>query len=107
MVDLTLLVDATAERKVLGLLETAPGFRPADALTCVVSVSFVLIFLDIGAAAPHAFTLVKRAERFGEFFKMLNYRDHLEDLRFKEVIYTHFVWSCWGRERENTTKVLR
>ena len=39
--------------------------------------------------------------------KMHHYRDHLEDLRLQGIIYTPLIWSCWGREHEDTTKVLR
>ena len=39
--------------------------------------------------------------------KIHNYRDHLTDLRFQGIIYTPLVSSFWGREHEDTTKVLR
>ena len=39
--------------------------------------------------------------------KVRHYRDHLEDLRLQGILYTPLIWSCWGREHEETTKVLR
>ena len=39
--------------------------------------------------------------------KVHHYRDHLEDFRLQGIIYTPLVWSCCGREHEETTKVLR
>ena len=38
---------------------------------------------------------------------MHHYRDHLEDLRVHGIIYIPLVWYCWGRDHEDTTKVLR
>ena len=51
--DLARLADATAEKETLGLLDTAPGLRPANVLTSAVSPGWVSA-LDVGIAAPHA-----------------------------------------------------
>ena len=51
--DLARLADATAEKEVLGLLETAPGLRPPDVLTTVVSPGMTSA-LNVGVAALHA-----------------------------------------------------
>ena len=49
--DLARLADATAETETLGLLDTAPGLRPADILTAG-AVQGTLAALDVGVTAP-------------------------------------------------------
>ena len=103
---ITRIADTTAEREVLGLLDTAPGLRPADILTCAVqpSLSFAL---DIGIAAPpaaHAGTDCCETMRRR---KVRHYADHAGDLLEQGIQYVPIIWSCWGREHEDTTRVLR
>ena len=100
------MADTTAEREVLGLLDTAPGLRPADILTTAVVPSLSLA-LDIGVAAPHALHAGNDCCETMRLRKVRHYRDHLEDFHLQGIIYTPLVWSCWGREHEETTKVLR
>ena len=35
------------------------------------------------------------------------HRAHFEDLRIQGIDYQPLVWSCWGREHEDTSKILR
>ena len=102
----TRMADTTAEREVLGLLDTAPGLRPADILTNAV-VPALSSALDIGVAAPHAVHAGDDCCEAMRLRKIRHYQDHLEDLRLQGIIYTPLIWSCWGREHEDTTKVLR
>ena len=102
---ITKIVDTTAEREVLGLFDTAPGLRPADILTTAV-VPSLSSALDIGVATPHAFHAGYDCCETMRLRKVHHYRDHLEDLRLQGIIYTPLVWSCWGCEHEETTKVL-
>ena len=63
--------------------------------------------LDIGVAAPHA---IHAGEDCCETMRLLTidrYRDHLEDLRLQGIVYLPLIWSCWGREHEETSKILR
>ena len=100
------MADTTAKREVLGLLDTAPGLRPADILTSAI-VPSLSSALDIGVAAPHALHAEDHCCETMRLRKVHYYRDHLEDLRLQGIIYTPLVWSRWGREHEETTKVLR
>ena len=100
------MADTTAEREVLGLLDTAPGLLPGDTLTTAVVPSFSSA-LDIGVAAPHAFHAGDDCCETMRIRKIHHYRDPLEDLRLQGIIYTTLIWSGWGCEHEGTTKVLR
>ena len=102
----TRMADTTAEREVLGLLDTAPGLRPADILTNAF-VPALSSALDIGVAAPHAVHAGDDCCEAMRLRKIRHYQDHLEDLRLQGIIYTPLIWSFWGREHEDTTKVLR
>ena len=61
----------------------------------------------LASPPPYAFHAGDDCCETMRVLKIHNYRDHLEDLRFQGIIYTPVIWSCWGREHEDTTKVLR
>ena len=100
------IADTTAEREVLGLLDTAPGSRPADILTCSVLPSLSSA-LDIGIAAPHAARAGSDCCETMRWRKVRNYAEHDSALLEQGIQYTPIVWSCWGREHADTTRVLK
>lgn len=103
--DLVRMADATAEKEVLGLLETAPGSRPADILTTAVSPGLASA-LDVGIAAPHARHAGGDCTEAMRARKRAAYARHLPALQADGVEYRPLVWSCWGREHPDTTAVL-
>ena len=103
---ITRIADTTAEREVLGLLDTAPGLRPADILTCAVQPALSSA-LDIGIAAPHSAHAGTDCCETMRLRKVRYYADHTGDLLEQGIEYTPVIWSCWGREHEDTTRVLR
>ena len=106
--DLARLADATAEKEVLGLLETAPGLRPADVLSTAVSPGLTSC-LDIGIAAPHArhVTPDEDCTEAMRLKKRAVYSRHAAAMRDEGLEYKPLIWSCWGRERPDTTAVLQ
>ena len=103
--DLARLADATAEKEVLGLLETAPGLRPADVLTTAVSPGLTSA-LDVGIAAPHAVHAGEDCTESMRVRKRATYARFLPALQAEGVEYRPLVWSCWGREHPDTTAAL-
>ena len=103
--DLARRADATAEREVLGLLDTAPGLRPADVLTTAVSEGWTSA-LDVGVAAPHAANAGEDCTESMRRRKRDVYARYLPALEAEGVRYTPMAWSCWGREHADTTAVL-
>ena len=103
---ITRIADTTAEREVLGLLDAAPGLRPADILTCAVQPALSSA-LDIGIAAPHSLHAGSDCRETMRLRKLKYYADHTGDLLEQGIEYTPIIWSCWGREHEDTTRVLR
>ena len=103
--DLTRLADATAEKEVLGLLEAAPGLRPADVLTTAASPGWTSA-LDVGIAAPHARHARADCAEAMRVRKRGVYSRFLGALEDEGVRYTPVVWTCWGREHPETTAVL-
>ena len=103
---ITRIADTIAEREVLGLLDTAPGLRPADILTCAVQPSLSSA-LDIGIAAPHSAHAGTDCCETMRRRKVRHYADHAGDLLEQGIQYIPIIWSCWGREHEDTTRVLR
>jgi hypothetical protein len=103
--DLVRLADATAEKEVLGLLETAPGLRPADILTTAVSPGLTSA-LDVGIAAPHARNAGVDCTEAMRLRKRAAYARHLPALQAEGIEYRPLVWSCWGREHPDTTAAL-
>jgi len=103
--DLARLADATAEKEVLGLLETAPGLRPADVLTTAVSPGLTSA-LDVGIAAPHARHAGTDCTESMRLKKRAAYSRHLAALEAEGVEYKPLTWSCWGREHPDTTATL-
>jgi len=103
--DLARLADATAEKEVLGLLDTAPGLRPADVLTSAVSPGLVSA-LDVGVAAVEACNAGADCTEAMRVRKRETYAKYLDALEAEGVEYKPLVWSCWGREHPDTTAVL-
>ena len=88
------MADTTAVRKVLGLLDTAPGLRTADIFIAAVTRFFSA--LDICVAAPHAFHAGEDCCETMWLRKIDKHRDYVEDLRLQGVTYIPLVWSCSG-----------
>ena len=103
--DLARLADSTAEKEVLGLLEAAPGLRPADVLTSAASPGWTSA-LDIGIASPGARHAGVDCTESMRVRKRGVYSRHLGALEAEGVQYRPLVWSCWGREHPDTTAVL-
>ena len=103
--DLVRIADATAEKEVLGLLDAAPGLRPADILTSAVSPGLVSA-LDVGVAAPGARHAGADCTESMRIRKRKVYARHLGALAAEAVEYRPLVWSCWGREHPDTTAAL-
>ena len=103
--DLARLADTTAEKEVLGLLDTAPGLRPADILTSAVSPGRVSA-LDVGVAAPGARHAGADCTESMRRRKRAVYARYLDALAAEGVDYQPLTWSCWGREHPDTTAVL-
>ena len=91
--DLARRADATAEREVLGLLDTAPGLRPADVLTTAVSPGWTSA-LDVGIAAPHAANAGEDCTESMRRRKRDVYARYLPALEAEGVRYTPMAWSC-------------
>ena len=103
--DLARMADATAETEVLGLLDAAPGLRPADILTSAASPGLTSA-LDIGVASPDALNAGNDCTESMRLRKRRVYARHLEALRAEGIEYRPLVWSCWGREHPDTTAIL-
>ena len=103
--DLARLADHTAEKETLGLLDTAPGLRPADVLTSAVSPGYVSA-LDIGVAAVEARHAGCDCTETMRLRKRAAYARHLPSMEAEGIQYRPLVWSCWGREHPDTTAVL-
>ena len=103
--DLALLADATAEKETLGLLETAPGDRPADILTSAVSPGWVSC-LDVGVASPDSRRAGRDCTEAMRLRKRDRYAVHLAAMAEERLEYKPVVWSCWGREHPDTTAAL-
>ena len=105
VLDLALVADSTAEKEVIGLLDTAPGLRPADVLTSAVTPG-VTTALDVGIAAPAAQGAGEDCTEAMRVRKRRKYAKYLPALEAEGVVYKPMVWSCWGREHPDTTAAL-
>jgi hypothetical protein len=105
VLDLARLADATAEKEVLGLLDTAPGLRPADVLTTAVSPGRTSA-LDVGVAAVESMNSGDDCTESMRMRKRTKYAKFLPDLEAEGVEYKPLIWSCWGREHPDTTAAL-
>ena len=105
LLDFTRLADATAEKEVLGLLDTAPGLRPADVLTSAVSPGQASA-LDVGIAAVESAHAGADCTESMRVRKRSAYSRHLSAMEAEGIEYKPLVWSCWGREHPDTTAVL-
>ncbi|CAE8601449.1 unnamed protein product [Polarella glacialis] len=103
--DLARLADSTAEREVLGLLDAAPGLRPADVLTSAASPGLTSA-LDVGVASPDAANAGADCAEAMRVRKRATYARFLPALLAEGVEYRPLVWSCWGREHPDTTAAL-
>ena len=103
--DLARLADATAEKEVLGLLDAAPGLRPADILTSAASPGWISA-LDVGVAAPGSRHAGDDCTESMRLRKRKVYGRFLGALEAEGVEYRPMVWSCWGREHADTTAIL-
>ena len=103
--DLARVADATAEKEVLGLLDTAPGLRPADVLTSAVSPGRTSA-LDVCVAAPGALRAGADCTESARVRKRSVYAKYLDALAAEGVDYLPLVWCCWGREHPDTTAAL-
>ena len=103
--DLARLADQTSEKETLGLLDTAPGLRPADVLTSAVSPGRVSA-LDVGIAAVEALNAGVDCAESMRLRKRQAYSRHLPALEAEGIEDRPLVWSCWGWEHPDTTAVL-
>ena len=88
------------------MLDTAPGLRPADILITAVTASYSSA-LDVGVAAPHAAHAGVDCCETMRLRKIDRDRDYLAELDHQGVEYKPLIWSCWGREHEDKSRVLR
>ena len=100
------IADHTAEKETLGLLDTAPGLRPADILSSARSPGYVSA-LDIGVAAVEARHAGSDCTEAMRLRKRAVYARHLPSLEAEGIEYRPLVWSCWGHEHPDTTAVLK
>ena len=97
--------EPTAEKETFGLLDAAPGSRPADILTSAVSPGLVSA-LDIGVAAVESQQAGEDCTEAMRRRKRATYAKHLPALEAEGVEYRPLTWSCWGREHPDTTAAL-
>lgn len=102
---LACIADTTAEKEVSGLVDAAPGLRPADVLTSAASPGLVSA-LDVGVACPHAQHAGPDCLEAMQRRKQAKYREVAVQLEQQGVEYRPILWSCWGREHADTTAVL-
>ena len=101
------MAEAAAEPEVLGLIDAAPGLRPADLLTSAASPG-LLSALDVGIASPDSTLAVSTGDgpEAMRARKAAVYAPFLEHMEAHGVVYTPMPWSCWGREHPDTSRVL-
>ena len=99
--------DPHAVAEALGLLPAAPDSRPADVLTNAAG-GTGLVALDVGIASPDSQLAVAHGDALEAMRrrKCRHYAPHAEDMHDVGLAYEPMPWSCWGREHEDTTRVL-
>lgn len=97
--------DPHAETEVLGILQTAPGKRPADVLTSAVSEG-LLTALDVGVASPDASHAGDDCLEAMRVRKVRVYARYEPELAAQGMAYRPLPFSCWGREHPDTTLAL-
>ena len=98
--------DATSEIETPGLIAAALGLRPADVLTSVAVVGLASCALDLRAAAPDAAGAGTDCAVTMHTKKTREYQAHLDAMARDGISYVPMVWSAWGREHPETTRVL-
>ena len=103
--DYARIADPLAEPEVLGLIDAAPGLRPADILTSAASPGLISA-LDVGVACPHARRAGVDCLETMRTKKIDKYAPVARELELQGVEYRPVLWSCWGREHPDTTVIL-
>ena len=67
-----------------------------------------MVALDVGIASPDSLAAMAAGDCLEAMRvrKKDEYAEFEAALREAELVYTPIPWSCWGREHEDTTKVL-
>ena len=97
--------DPAAETEVLGILQAAPGLRPADILTNAASEG-LLTSLDVGVASPDAVHAGDDCLEAMRARKARSYARFEREFDAQGMAYRPITFSCWGREHPDTTVVL-
>ena len=97
--------DPAAETEVLGILQAAPGLRPADILTNAASEG-LLTALDVGVASPDAVHAGDDCLEAMRARKARGYARFEREFDAQGMAYRPITFSCWGREHPDTTVVL-
>ena len=105
MFDCIKQADPTAEVETIGLVEHRPNRRPADILTGC-AFAGTLASLDMCIASPHASASGRDCCAAGAERKFREYAEELPHLEQQGIKYVPMVWSCYGREHADVTKVL-
>ena len=106
LLDFARLADATSEIETPGLISAALGLRPADVLISVAGIGLASSALDVGVAAPDAVHAGRDCAQTMFASKIATYRPHLSAMAEDGVSYIPMIWTAWGREHPETTRVL-
>ena len=105
LLDFVRLADSTAQPEILGLIASAPGLRPADILTSALA-GRSDIALDVGIASSTARLIGEDCTETYRRRKINRYAPFSAELATEGIIYRPVIWSCYGREHEETSIVL-
>ena len=99
------VADPAAEPEVLGLLQAAPGLRPAVILTSAAREG-TLSALDVGNASSDARHAGLDAAESMRLRKLARYFRFVPELLEQGIEYQPLTWSCYGREHPATSAAL-
>ena len=98
-------VDATAEKEVPGLVPSDPGLRPADVLTRATT-RVGEMAIDVMVRSPYAQDAGDNPQLEGVQRKVKRYSEVQGELQGLGIVYTPFVWSCYGAPDAAVTQAL-
>ena len=98
--------DPAAELETSGLVAPRPNRRPADILTGC-ALPGTLASLDMCVASPHASGAGADCCAAAVSRKLAEYADDIPFLEQQGMTYAPMVWSCYGREHEACTRMLK